>query len=312
MAFLSLVAVLLIEQFRPLPYRWVVHEPLSRLARFLEERFNAGERSHGVIAWLIGVGGLVLIAGGIYGAILPFSPVLAWVWNVLVLYMTMGFRQFSHYYTDIQFSLRMDDLPRARELLAEWRGCSADGLSSAEIARQSIEEALAASHRHVFGVLLCFVLFPGPCGAVLYRTASVLSESWDGRSDPDMDVFGKFARQAFSVLDWLPARMTAAGFAVVGNFEDAVYCWRAQAGKWTELPMGDGSGIVVASGAGALGVRLGGLTDEAGEAAGRASPGAGDETDADSMQSGVGLVWRALLLWLLLLLLLGLAGLAGL
>lgn len=311
MAFLSLIAVLLIEQFRPLPYRWIVHEPLLRLARFLEERFNAGERSHGVIAWLIGVGGVVLVAGGIHAAISPFSDFLAWGWGVLVLYMTMGFRQFSHYFTDIQFALRMDDLPRARGLLAEWRGQSAEGLSSSEIACLAIKEALAASHRHVFGVLLCFIILPGPCGAVLYRAAAVLAESWGSRPDSDTEVFGRFAQQAFFVIDWLPSRLTAAGFAIVGNFEDAVYCWRAQAGKWVEPAMGEGGGIVVASGAGAIGVRLGLPADEAGDVSSRASSGFGDEADADSMQSGIGLVWRALLLWLLMLLLLGLAGLTG-
>ena len=69
MALFSLVAVLLIEQIRPLPYRLVVRQPLARLARFLEGLFNAGEQSHGLIAWLIGVGGLVLVTGGVYLAL---------------------------------------------------------------------------------------------------------------------------------------------------------------------------------------------------------------------------------------------------
>ncbi|MEO8410013.1 MAG: cobalamin biosynthesis protein, partial [Propionivibrio sp.] len=164
MALFSLIAVLLIEQFRPLPYRRAVHEPLTRLAQTLEGWFNAGERSHGIIAWVIAVGGLVLVAAVVHAALYALSPVLAWLWNVLVLYLTIGFRQFSHYYTDIQLALRMDDLPHARKLLAEWRGRPADYLSSSTIARLAIEEALTASHRHVFGVLVCFVVLPGPTG----------------------------------------------------------------------------------------------------------------------------------------------------
>lgn len=299
---------MLIEQARPLPYRLAVFGPLSRLADTLDGMFNAGESRQGVLAWMLGVGGLVLASGAVFAALYALNPLLAVAWNVLVLYLTMGFRQFSHYYTDIQLALRMDDLPRARQLLAEWRGRPADGLSSSDVARLSIEEALVASHRHVFGVLVWFVLLPGPCGAVLYRVAAVFAEHWSRRSDdPVFGDFGRFARQAFAVIDWLPLRATAAAFAVVGDFEDAIYCWRTQAEKWPD----DGLGIVLASGAGALGVRLGMPVVESGEVADRAELGTGDEADVDFMQSAVGLVWRAIVLWLLLLLLLGLASLVG-
>jgi adenosylcobinamide-phosphate synthase len=314
MALFSLFAVLLIEQIRPLSYRTVVFAPLSGLAESLERLFNAGERSNGMIAWLIAVGGLVLVAGGVYAVLHALNPLLGWGWNVLMLYLTMGFRQFSHYYTDIQLALRMGDLPHARKLLAEWRGRPADELSSSEVARLAIEEALAASHRHVFGVLVCFVLLPGPCGAVLYRAAAFLAEVWGRRADADAGSFGKFSQQAFAIIDWLPLRVTAAGFAIVGDFEDAIYCWRTQAGRWPDSYSGQpGSsiGIVLASGAGALGVRLGMPVVEAGEVADRVEIGMGDEADVDFMQSAVGLVWRALLLWLLLLLLLGFASLMG-
>jgi len=308
LSLVSLVLALLIEQARPLQYRRIVFGPISRLADMLDGLFNAGEKKHGVVAWLIGVGGLVLAGGLVYALLFALNPLFALAWNVLILYVTMGFRQFSHYYTDIQLALRMQDLPRARQLLGEWRGKSADGLSSGDVARLSIEEALAASHRHVFGVLLWFVLLPGPCGALLYRAAAVFAEHWGrGAEDPATAGFGSFAQQAFAAIDWLPLRATAAAFAVVGDFEDAVYCWRTQAGNWPD----DQIGIVLASGAGALGVRLGMPVVESGEIADRAELGTGDDADVDFMQSAVGLVWRAIVLWVVLLLLLGLASLVG-
>ena len=323
MALFSLIAVLLIEQIWPLPYRWAVHAPLEKLATYLERFFNAGERRQGMIAWLVAVCGLVLVAGGVYAILHSINPLLAWSWNVLILYLTMGFRQFSHYYTDIQLALRMDDLPHARTLLAQWRGQSADGLPSSEIARLSIEKALSASHRHVFGVLVCFVLLPGPCGAVLYRAAAFFAEVWGQRTEADAGHFGVFSRQAYWLIDWLPLRVTAAAFSVVGNFEDAVYCWRNQADKWSDSGVdsgpnqgqdgdhGSGIDIVLASGAGALGLCLGKPEIEAGENPGRAEVGKSAEADVDSMQSAVGLVWRALLLWLLFLLLMGFASLVS-
>ena len=309
-ALLALVVVLLIEQVRPLPYRQIVLAPMVRLARALERTLNAGEHQHGVVAWLIAIGGLVVVAGSVHRALAAFSPLLALLWSVVVLYLTLGFRQFSHFFTDIQFSLRMDDLPRARKALADWRAVSTEGMSASEVSRQAIEEALVASHRHVFGVLLCFIVLPGPTGAVLYRAAAILAETWGRRDTADAGSFGVFARQAYAVIDWLPARATAAVFAIVGNFEDAIYGWRNLAGRWATNAWGGEVGVVLASGAGALGVQLGQRAsgDDANDLA---EIGVGESADVDFMQSAVGLVWRALLLWLSMMLLMAFAGLVG-
>ncbi len=52
-------------------------------------------------------------------------------------------------------------------------------------------------------------------------------------------------------------------------------------------------GIVLAAGAGALGVQLGQPVVDGVELADRAELGLGDPADVDFMQSAVGLVWRA-------------------
>jgi adenosylcobinamide-phosphate synthase len=161
--------------------------------------------------------------------------------------------------------------------------------------------------------LLWFVLL-GPTGALLYRLALFFETHWGVRDDPEFAGFGEFSRRAFAAINWLPLRLTAAAFAVVGDFEDAVYCWRTQGNRWPDRS----SGILLASGAGALGVRLGQpITDEIdAEIAGgivrdRPDLGLGDAADADFMQSTIGLVWRTLVLGLLLLVLLWVAGWVG-
>lgn len=307
MSLFSLIAVFLIEQLQPLNYRRVVAEPLGAWADFIESCCNAGGRHHGILAWCLAVLPPVLLLGLLYKILYSLSPLLAWLLNVGVLYLTMGFRQFSHHYTDIQLALRLGDLPRARQLLGEWSGRSTEMLGSEEIARLSIEQALAASHRHVFAVLLWFVILPGPCGALLYRMAAVLRERWGEADGAARSEFPDFARRVFGIIDWLPLRATAAAFAIVGDFEDAVYCWRTQPARWPDRDLG----IVLASGAGALGVQLGRPLIDGAETSDGAELGLGDPPDVDFMQSAVGLVWRAAVLWMLLLFLLGLASLVG-
>lgn len=307
MSLLSLIAVFLIEQLQPLDYRRIVARPLALWAAFTEQRFNAGGWRYGAIAWGVAVALPVLLVGALYELLVAVNPILGWGLNVVVLYLTMGFRQFSHHYTEIMLALRAGDLERARTLLAAWQGRSAAHLGAGDIARLAIEGALAASHRHVFAVLVWFVALPGPCGALLYRLSLIVRDHWQRAEGDGGNEFSLFARRVFGIIDWLPLRSTAAAFAIVGDFEDAIYCWRTQAAEWSDRDLG----IVLAAGAGALGVRLGNPVVEELELADRPELGVGDPADVDFMQSAVGLVWRATVLWMLLLFLLGLASLAG-
>jgi adenosylcobinamide-phosphate synthase len=294
---ISIVIALILEQVHALSVQHVVREPLARMAAFLEDKFNDGGRSHGAIAWGLGVALPAALLSIIYALLMIFQPLLGFLLGIGVLYLTMGFRQFSHFFTGIQVALRLGEVDQARELLAQWRRRIGDRLTAGEIARLAIEQALLSSHRHVFAPLLWFAVL-GPAGALFYRLAHSFDEFWGERSEMEFGQFGEFAHQAFAMIDWVPLRVTAAAFAVVGDFEDAVHCWRTQAVRWPEA----GSGILLASGAGALGVRLGmpvhDVIQDTGDASDRPELGLGEDADPDFMQSTIGLVWRSLVLGL--------------
>ncbi|MGH8766248.1 MAG: CobD/CbiB family protein, partial [Burkholderiales bacterium] len=248
MGVFAIIAALLLEQWRPLGDRRMVAQALSGWADWLERNFNAGETRHGRIAWLLAVLLPVVAAGLFYWALSVVSGLGALLFDVAALYLTLGFRQFSHFFTDIQAAVREGDIDRARAVLGAWRGEPAAHRSREEVIRLAIEEAIAASHRHVFAVLFWFVLLPGPSGAILYRLTVFVQRRWGGKG-----AFGRFADRMLDLLEWPAVRLTAASFAVVGDFEDAVYCWRTQAAAWADRNLG----IVLAAGSGAIGVRLG-------------------------------------------------------
>jgi cobalamin biosynthesis protein CobD/CbiB len=309
MTVLALIAALILEQIRPLNDRAALSRPLAASLDFIEHNLNAGAHHHGTAAWLLTVLPLLALSTAIYYLLYQVNGVLAWAWNVALLYLSMGFRQFSHHFTDIHKALDAGDLPRARLLTREWRGRPADELNTTEVARVAIEEAFVAAHHHVFGVLFWYAFLPGPAGAVLYRMALMLRSRWGSKTGAEHGGFGLFANTAFYYIDWIPVRMTAIGFAIVGNFEDAIYCWRNQAAKWRDPEIG----IVLAAGAGAIGVKLGKTLREGVTVVGpsideRVEIGVGEEADAAFLNSTVGLAWRALVLWLLLLMLLAIAG----
>jgi len=312
----AILVALGLEQWRPCPWRAALERAFLDYARSLERRFNGGTAGQGVAAAALALVPPVLLTGLAWWAADRAHPALGLAVDVAVLYSIMGFRHFSHAVSTIIAALRAGDLPTARRALAAWRGGWTAELSTREVARLTLERGIVDAYRHVFAVMFWFLVLPGPAGAVLYRLATLLAEEWRAempRGDVtplarDRGAFGRPARDALRVLDWVPVRLTALSFAVVGDFEDAVYCWRTQAAHWPVFEGGDTVGVLLASSGGALGVELGGpIVTLSGEPEERPAMGLGEAADVDLLPSAVGLVWRALVLWLVLTLLLTLA-----
>lgn len=319
MSFIAILIALALEQWRAFDWRAGAERGFVRYARVLERKLNGGTRQHGVIATVAAVVPPVVLCAVVFWIADAVHPALGLLVNVVVLYFLMGFRRFSHALSAIVAALAANDLPAARRALAAWRGGSASAdLASADIARLAIERGLVDAYRQVFAVLFWFVVLPGPAGAMLYRAAALLAEEWKGpvlgvEPSPLVQSRGEFgmpARALLMALDWLPVRLTALSFAVVGDFEDAVACWRTQAARWATQDGGLTIGVLLAAGGGALGVQLGGMLPTlSGDPDVRPDLGLGDPVEPDVLPSAVGLVWRAVVLWLLVILLVTIANL---
>jgi len=307
MAFFTILLALLIENARPLPWAGTLMAAYHRYADRLAHDLNAGKRVHGVIGWCAAVLPWVLLALLVFYALYYVVPVLGWIWTLLVLYACLGLREAVQPLRDIFEATRVGEVERARMLLSAWRQEPTLDFSETEIAKAAIETALVRTHRQVFGIIFWFILLPGPAGALLYRLCEEMDRRWGMREDEAFGPFGLFAAKAFRVLDWLPVRLSAVGFAIAGNFEDSISAWRTQARSWVN----QSDGIVLASGAGALGVRLGGALPAAQGMRFRPELGEGEAPDPDYLQNALSLVWRALIAWLVLLLLLTLASWVG-
>ncbi|HEY0063968.1 MAG TPA: CobD/CbiB family protein [Telluria sp.] len=312
MTFLSILCALLIEQLKPLRADNLIYAEIKALAMRMEAWFNAGDASNGRMGWLLLMAGLMIPTFVIYWLLFSYVGLFAaFVWNVLIVYLTLGFRHYSHYFTSIQLALSAGDEHAARNLLAEWTRIDTVGMDMSEVARIAVEKSLVTTHRNVFGVFFWFLMPLGPAGAVMYRVSEYLARAWNEPEHMKNEAFGQFAARAFYWIDWLPVRLTAIAFAVVGNFEDAIYAWRNFAHRWSD----EARGIILAAGGGAMGVRLGTPNENASKVLppdaatvdstdSEAEVMPGEEPNARALQSTVGLVWRALLLWMMLLLLL--------
>ncbi len=233
MKFLALVAVLVLEQVWPLRRDNPLVLAYGRYARFLESQFDGGAFRHGLIAWVLAVVPPVAVVAAVHYLLHDIHAFAGLAWSIAVLYFSMGFRQFSHDYGEIQQALKSDDLPGARERLGRWRRESAAELPGGEVARVTIEQGLLASHRHVFGTIAWFLVL-GPAGAVLYRAGTVLAAEWGARAAPQAGEFARCAGLAFLWIDWLPVRLTAASFAIVGDYKAGSITASASLASWAD------------------------------------------------------------------------------
>ena len=312
MSFISVLFALLLEQARPLSRGNPIHAAMRSWVRYCSRTLDAGKPLHGWLAWGLAVGlpsGLALL---IYWSLTYWVGwPLAMLWSALVLYASLGFRQFSFHFTEIRDALANDDDALARTLLAQWQHIDTQSWSRSEIIGHVIEFSVLAAHRHVFGVLAWFSVLAalgfGPMGAVLYRLAEFVTRYWQHKSkaleQPVSLALQTNAQKAWHWIDSLPARMTVLGFAVVGNFEEAIDGWRRYAAQSST----DNDGLVLAATAGAINIQLG-TTANPPSAAGLTTGASLRPTpELAHMAILVGLVWRAVVMWVVLLALLTLA-----
>lgn len=300
-ALAALAGVLLDRLFGEVP-RWHPLVGFGRIATTVEHAMNrrpaalTQSRIVGLVAWAITVLPFVLLAGWLAAVGRNASPWMVVVLNAVALYVAIGARSLHDHIAPIALALRDTDLPRARALASRIVSRDLHDASDEPIARAAVESALENGSDAVFAPLFWLVVAGAP-GVVLYRLANTLDAMW-GYRNARFTGFGWAAARIDDVLNWIPARLTAMSYAVlgqtVGHTADALRCWRTQAPQWSS----PNAGPVMAAGAGSLRVRLGGAARYEGVEEARPSLGTGEPATAADIIRALTLISRTLWLWL--------------
>ncbi len=264
----------------------------GRMARALETALHADRRARGVTAWILAVVPLSAAAGALHWTLWQWSPWLGGAYAAAVLYLTIGLRSLREHAVPVADALQAGELERARAAVGRIVSRDTQALDAERVAAAATESVLENGSDAVFAALFWFALL-GPAGAVLYRLSNTLDAMWGYRT-ARFERFGWAAARIDDALNWLPARLTALTYAALGRGRRALRCWRAQAPAWDS----PNAGPVMAAGAGALGVRLGGAAPYHGVWEARPLLGEGVAPDAGSIRRALALVERGTVLWL--------------
>ncbi len=268
--------------------RWHPLVGFGKLAGSIERRLNRGQSrlARGILAWVL--------------AVLPLSLLflaltnLAGLWlHAVLLYFCIGLRSLRDHTLPIHSALCSGDLAQARALTARIVSRDTAHADESDLAKASAESLLENGNDAVFGTLFWFILLGGP-GAVLFRLANTLDAMWGYRSER-FNLFGRCAARIDDALNYVPARLTALSYVLLAGSDRARawQCWRTQAPAWSS----PNAGPVMARGAGALGVSLGGAAVYDGEVEQRPPLGLGPAACASDILRAWRLVLRTTLLW---------------
>lgn len=295
MTAVALALGLLIDHFVGEAKRWHPLVGFGDAASTLEKAANPSSdiegKLRGLFCWalmvLIPVMAMCLIVSQLSGLALL-------VVNALVVYFVVGLKSLAEHGRNVAVPLLAGDLPAARQLIAMMVSRDTDMLTQQQVASAACESVLENGSDAIFAALFWFCLLGAP-GAILYRGANTLDAMWGYKTDRYRS-FGWAAARIDDVLNWLPARLTALSYSLLGNFSSGLKCARQQGGL-TDSP---NAGYVMAAGAGALGISMGGGAIYHGEEHQRPIFGVGRVAEAIDIERAIALVQRASVLWVLL------------
>lgn len=279
------------------PRRWHPLVGFGRIAHAVEAYLNPEKRRALPIARVYGMCGVAILLTACVAPAwwLCRQAVVGPMIDVLLLYFAIGHRSLHEHARAVSRALASGDMEQAR--LAASYMVSRDS-AAIDPVPATVESVLENGNDGVFGALFWFFLLGGP-GALLFRLANTLDAMW-GYKNARFRHFGWAAARLDDVLDYLPARLTALSYALLGKTGHALACWRAQAPSWDS----PNAGPVMSAGAGALAIKLGGPARYQGEWHLRPDLGGGAAPQPADIERALALVRHGVYLWLVLALLL--------
>jgi len=289
---------LLLDKILAEPRRFHPLVGFGGLADRLEKKLNKNQhkRFRGLLALILAIVPLTALVVWL-DSLMADHQVLHAVFASLVLYLAIGWTSLFQHARQIAQPLMAGDLAKAR--IAVSYIVSRDTRQSDEqaISKAAVESVLENGADAIFAPIFWFCVFGVP-GVFVYRLSNTLDAMWGYKNSRFID-FGLCAARLDDLLNLIPARLTALSYALTGYTLKALSSWRAQGSSW-ESP---NAGPVMAAGAGALNVYLGGAAVYDNQVHQRVGLGVqpqhgGHLASADSIEAACQLVNKSLQLWL--------------
>ena len=290
-----LLAAVLLDRWLGEPRRFHPLVGFGNLARRIENicygAADAAPTAHylrGIVAVCALLIPLVALA-----TLLQQLAIFGTLFSIVLLYFAIAPRSLREHAERVANAFSAGDLPGTRRQVSYLVSRDTSQLDESGVARATVESVLENGNDAIFAALFWFVLAGAP-GVLLYRLSNTLDAMW-GYRNKRYNYFGWAAARLDDVLNFIPSRLTALSYALLGHTSSALRCWRQQAPAWDS----PNAGPVMAAGAGALRVQLGGAAIYHGAVEQRPALGCGMAAGAADIARAVRLVQHTLYAWLI-------------
>jgi len=289
---ISLVCALLLDIVLGEPKKYHPLVMFGRWADYLEQlciqshdSSKARQRGYGFIALVLAIFPVCFIVFNLLA-----SERVEQVLAPVILYFCIAPRSLLQHTVAVYRPLQQGDLVRARTAIAMIVSRETQVMDEPQIRKATVETALENGADAVFAPIFWFVI-AGPVGALFYRLSNTLDAMW-GYKNKHYFYFGYAAARLDDVLNWLPARLTALSYLLLGHSQQALKCWQQQS-PHCESP---NAGVVMSAGAGCLNIKLGGAAIYHGIVKNKPILGCGrDVVNEDIMRANLLIVLTSLL-----------------
>lgn len=288
------IAAVLLDALLGEPSRFHPLAGFGQLANHVErllnkDRSSPASRIIGLLSWLLLLTPFVMLGYFLTHAIT--NSLIIWLTNVLLLYFSIGARSLTQHAQQIYVPLSQHNLDEARHTISMIVSRDTNQLNENEIATATVESVLENGNDAIFGAIFWFILLGG-AGTLMFRLANTLDAMW-GYKTPRFLHFGWAAARIDDLLNLIPARLTALSYALCGHTISALRCWSSQARTWYS----PNAGPVMATGAGALQIKLGGAAVYHGVCKQRPILGLGKPASTQDILRAIRLINHSLWLW---------------
>jgi adenosylcobinamide-phosphate synthase len=283
---------LLLDQLLGEPRRFHPLIGFGAWASKLEHWLNRSAHSvlslmRGLSAWLLAILPVMLPLLVVYVLAVDYR----WVMDAFFGYLCIARRSLREHVLAVYRKLIAVDLGAARTAVGRIVSRETQALDAPGVRRAAIESALENGSDAIFAPLFWLALGGAPA-VVFYRLVNTLDAMW-GYRNQRYRYFGRVAARTDDVLNWIPARLTAFSFVLLGRSKSALRAWREQAPQCAS----PNAGPVMASGADALGLVVGGPALYHGQVEVRPALGYGRTPDDADLPKALALLDRTLVLW---------------
>lgn len=253
---------------------------------------SASAGLQGVISWLLSVIPFIVVTYLISASF--DSNLVRFIFDTVVVYSCVGGKSLVQHAMAIFIPLDQGKLAEARQAVQMIVSRDASQMDEQQISIATVESVLENVNDAIIGVLFWTLIFGVP-GAVLFRLANTLDAMWGYKTEKYIR-FGFTAAKIDDLLGYVPARMTAFAYAILGDTQQALRCVHRQA----SLCSSPNGGVVMCAGAGSLNIQLGGRVCYHGVWQQKPPMGIGPIAQAKDIARACRLLSSTTLLWLVM------------